>query len=68
MSTYWFMACENCKHKTKVIIAVQRLQGSHIDNAEVLLNFLMEHKEHELRFFSEYDDDRYEYKKTTNRI
>ena len=62
MSTYYYMACECHKAKTDKIIAVQRLAGQHIDNPEHLLLFLMKHRDCPLRFFSEYDDERYEYK------
>ena len=60
MSTYYYMGCEDCDMRTK-IIAVVRLSGQHIDNAEDFLKFLMKHHDCDLKFFSEYDDDRLDY-------
>lgn len=61
MSAYYYMACEDHKCKTEDIIVVERLVGSHIDNQDILLKFLMKHRDCNLRFFSEYDDERYSY-------
>ena len=63
MSTYYYMACEEHKSRTAEIIAVVRTVGQHIDNSDKLLTFLLEHRDCDLRFFSEYDDDRFEYTK-----
>lgn len=62
MSTYYYMSCEDHKERTK-IIAVGRLVGKHIDNADHLLQFLEAHRHCPLRYFSEHDEHRYEYKK-----
>lgn len=63
MSTYNYMACEDHKVKTAKIIAIERVVGDHIDNPECLLKFLQKHRYCNLRFFSEHDDKRCEYKK-----
>lgn len=62
MSTYYYMACEDCKERTSTMIAVKRLAGCHIDSPKHLFNFLYDHELHHLRFFSEHDDERYKYK------
>lgn len=66
MSTYYYMACDDHKVRTEEIIGVERLSGSHIDNQEHLINFLMKHRDCCLKFFSEYNDDRLDYKKEDN--
>lgn len=63
MSTYYYMSCEDHKIRTRDTIAVSRLAGQHLDSQENLLNFLMKHKDCCLKFFSEHDDERYEYEK-----
>jgi hypothetical protein len=63
MSTYYYMGCDEHKERTKVI-AVDRRSGAHIDNPGDLLNFMMKHRDCCLRFFSEYDETRYEYEPT----
>lgn len=45
------------------MIAVSRIQKTHLDNQDCLIDFLMDHSYcDKLKFFSEYDDDRYGYK------
>jgi len=44
------------------MILVQRVGGTHIDNNEELIRFLITHRYHNLQLFSEHDDDRREYK------
>lgn len=63
MSTYYYLACEDCKKKTNTMIAVTRLSGSHIDSPNILLSFLLKHLGHSIQFFSEYDEKRCEYVK-----
>lgn len=65
MSTYYFMSCEEHKKRTEKVIAVTRAAGSHIDHADQLLDFLLKHQSCPLKFFSEYDDERYEYEKAS---
>lgn len=58
MSTYYFMSCEECKTQTEDMILIQRLSGEHLDNQEVLVKFLMNHRFHNLQIFSEHDEVR----------
>lgn len=55
------MACEQHKVRTDDVIAVSRLAGTHIDSKESLIKFLMKHRDCNLRFFSEYDEERCAY-------
>ena len=61
MSTYYYMACDECQKRTKEIIAVVRISGQHIDNPESLLKFMLRHQQCNLRFISEYDNSRLDY-------
>lgn len=63
MSTYYYMACDDHKVRTKNMIVVSRIAGSHIDNEEQLREFLLNHCGCHLQCFSEHDDERYSYQK-----
>lgn len=61
MSIYYYMACDAHRARTKEIIAVTRIAGEHLDHQPKLLQFLLAHRDCDLRFFSEFDDERNEY-------
>lgn len=63
MSTYYYMACEEHKVRTPEIIAVTRISGRNIDSPDHLLEFLLNHRYCNLRFFSEHDEERSSFKK-----
>lgn len=64
MSTYYYVACLGHQVKTPSIVAVSRVDcPSHLDNEKELLKFLLKHQSCLLKFFSEYDDVSYSYRK-----
>jgi hypothetical protein len=62
MSIYYYLSCEECKVRTKKIVVVSCLEKDYLDNLEETVKFLMNHRDHNLTFFSEYNDKKMDYK------
>lgn len=60
MSTYYYLGCDRCKVRTGVIGKAKALYLGGDTGLEIT-NIYLEHQDHELRFFSEHDEDRWDY-------
>jgi hypothetical protein len=60
MSTYYYLGCDKCKVRTGVIGTARAIYLTGDDGSEIA-NIYLKHNNHELRFFNEYDEDRWDY-------
>lgn len=63
MSVDYFFSCEDCKCRLEEFAITSRLSGDYLEHKEQVLKFLLKHRDHNLKLFSEFDEDRFDYKK-----